>query len=224
MSTLIGFLLLVDALVLALPALVFFIECAAALLPAPSRAAVAPPGRLRIAVLIPAHDEAGSIGATVSALLPELREGDFLLVVADNCTDATAAIAEAAGARVVRRTDGERRGKGYALEFGIAHLAADPPDGVEVIDADCRARPGSVRRLAEFAVEHGRPAQADNLLTLPEGASPLASLSVLAFLVRNRVRPTGLRRLSLPCHLMGTGMAFPWHVLRKAPPTGAHLV
>gem|GEM_PF-127207 len=226
MIAVVDLLLLAGSLLLALPALVFFIECAAALIPGANAPSAAPAtnSALRVAVLIPAHDEAASITATVSALLPELGEGDFLLVVADNCTDTTATLARAAGARVIERSDAERRGKGYALEYGIAHLAEDPPDVVEVIDADCRTRPGSVRRLAEFAVAHGRPAQADNVLTLPENASPLAAVSVLAFLVRNRVRPTGMRRLGLPCHLMGTGMAFPWEVLRKAPPTGSHLV
>jgi cellulose synthase/poly-beta-1,6-N-acetylglucosamine synthase-like glycosyltransferase len=224
MIALINVLLVCASLLLALPAAVFFIECAAALFPARRGLLQRSDSALRIAVMIPAHNEATAIAKTVTALLPELGERDFLLVIADNCSDVTASLARAAGARVIERSDVERRGKGYALEFGIAELAKDPPDVVEVIDADCRVKPGSVRRLAEFAAAHGRPAQADNLLTLPEGASPLASLSVLAFLVRNRVRPTGLLRMGLPCHLMGTGMAFPWEVLRKAPPTGSHLV
>jgi cellulose synthase/poly-beta-1,6-N-acetylglucosamine synthase-like glycosyltransferase len=48
-------------------------------------------------------------------------------------------------------------------------------------------------------------------------------VSALAFLVKNHVRPTGLQRLGLPCNLMGTGMAFPWHVVLAAPPAGSHL-
>jgi cellulose synthase/poly-beta-1,6-N-acetylglucosamine synthase-like glycosyltransferase len=49
-------------------------------------------------------------------------------------------------------------------------------------------------------------------------------VSALAFLVKNRVRPRGLLALGMPCLLTGTGMAFPWAVLRKAPPTEDHLV
>ena len=52
--------------------------------------------------------------------------------------------------------------------------------------------------------------------TEPEG---LAVISALAILVKNRVRPLGLHALGLPCLLTGTGMAFPWQVIRKAPAT-----
>jgi cellulose synthase/poly-beta-1,6-N-acetylglucosamine synthase-like glycosyltransferase len=52
----------------------------------------------------------------------------------------------------------------------------------------------------------------------------MTAVSSLAILVRNRVRPLGLHRLGLPCHLTGSGMAFPWRVLRDAPATGANLV
>ncbi len=49
-------------------------------------------------------------------------------------------------------------------------------------------------------------------------------ISALAFLVRNRVRPRGLLRLNQPCHLDGTGMAFPWRVVRSAPGLGGSIV
>jgi len=52
----------------------------------------------------------------------------------------------------------------------------------------------------------------------------MATVGALAILVRNRVRPRGLRRLGFPCQLTGSGMAFPWAVLRGAPATGANLV
>jgi cellulose synthase/poly-beta-1,6-N-acetylglucosamine synthase-like glycosyltransferase len=83
--------------------------------------------------------------------------------------------------------------------------------------------PGSIQRLAACAAQHGRPAQAEDLLTVPDRATPLARVSALAFLVRNHVRPMGLRHLGLPCHLMGTGMAFPWDVISVAPSAGSHL-
>jgi cellulose synthase/poly-beta-1,6-N-acetylglucosamine synthase-like glycosyltransferase len=51
-------------------------------------------------------------------------------------------------------------------------------------------------------------------------ATALSAISTLAFLVRNRVRPTGLKNLGLPCHLMGTGMAFPWDVAQLVPASG----
>ena len=153
----------------------------------------------------------------------QLGPGDRVLVVADNCSDDTARLARAAGAEVIERSDAEHRGKGYALAFGVDHLDPNPPDIVIVIDADCRLTPGSIDALVQRAVETQRPVQADYVLT-PTERSPISMISALAFLVRNRVRPRGLRRLGQPCHLDGTGMAFPWSVVRAAPDLGANIV
>jgi cellulose synthase/poly-beta-1,6-N-acetylglucosamine synthase-like glycosyltransferase len=203
-----------------LPATVLFLECTLAalvpLVPLVPRARAATGPRPSVAVLVPAHDEESVIGATVARLLGELRGADRLVVVADNCKDATAAAARAAGATVVERSDPQRRGKGYALECGVQFLEAAPPEVVIVVDADCTLAPGSVDALSRRAAEGGRPAQARDVVLLPSDPRPLDSVSAFAFLVKNVVRPTGLARLGLPCGLMGTGMAFPWAVLRAA--------
>jgi cellulose synthase/poly-beta-1,6-N-acetylglucosamine synthase-like glycosyltransferase len=153
----------------------------------------------------------------------QLADGDRVLVVADNCTDDTAVIARAAGAEAIERSDPERRGKGYALSFGMDHLDSNPPDVVIVVDADCHLTPGSIDALVHRAVETQRPVQADYVFQ-PAERSAISMISALATLVRNRVRPRGLRRLGQPCHLTGTGMAFPWNVMRAAPELGANLV
>jgi cellulose synthase/poly-beta-1,6-N-acetylglucosamine synthase-like glycosyltransferase len=209
---------------LVVPAAVLFVECVAALLPErpPEPDEAASPER-RVVVLIPAYDEGRVLKRTIDGVTPELGPHDRILVIADNCTDGTADIARAAGAEVLERRDPEHRGKGYALDAGVAHLSADPPDVVVILDADCNILAGSIKRLADCAASHGRPAQAEDLLTVPDRATPLARVSALAFLVRNHVRPTGLRRLGMPCHLMGTGMAFPWDVISSAPSAGPHL-
>ncbi|HEV2043515.1 MAG TPA: glycosyltransferase, partial [Sphingomicrobium sp.] len=68
-------------------------------------------------MVIPAHDEEASIAATIAALSVETAGIADLLVVADNCSDHTAKIASAGGARTIVRTDPNSRGKGYALAF-----------------------------------------------------------------------------------------------------------
>lgn len=209
-------------LLLVVPAAFFFFECFLACLPERRESAggeAAPP----FAVLVPAHNEAGFIGDTVRALMAECRAGDALVVVADNCTDSTAAEAKAAGATVLERTEPEKRGKGFALAFGMEHLAKAPPPVVIIVDADCRAAPGALETLARDAHRAQRPVQADYLLAAPS-ASAKSVVSALAILVKNRVRPRGLDRLGLPCQLGGSGMAFPFEVLAKAPPLGSHLV
>ncbi len=177
----------------------------------------------RTVILVPAHNEQAVIGATLANLSGELDEHTSLLVVADNCEDDTPNVAERAGARVVRRVDPTRRGKGYALEFGLDTLAADPPTIVVIVDADCRVEPGSIGKIARLAQATGRPVQAEYLI-LPPRLEPKTAVNALAFLLKNRIRPLGLGRLGLPCQLTGSGMAFPWDVIRKAPPMGAYLV
>jgi cellulose synthase/poly-beta-1,6-N-acetylglucosamine synthase-like glycosyltransferase len=203
---------------------VLTVECLAALLPgrwpdsAPS--GTRPPS----VILVPAHDEEGGLPATLAGLRPQLRPGDRLLVVADNCTDRTAAVARAAGAEVVERHDPDRRGKGYALAAGVDALRADPPAVVVVIDADCRVAAGALDRLVSAAAATGRPVQAAYTLDPPPGAGVSDRLSAYAFRFKNLVRPLGLRRLGLPCLLTGSGMAFPWAVLRDAPLASGNIV
>jgi len=175
------------------------------------RAPSAPPGR--IAILVPAHDEEALIGATVAELMRQLREGDRLLVVADNCADGTAAAAARAGARVVERTDPARRGKGYALQFGLDALRADPPDIVCVIDADCRLEPGALVAVAGVAAKTGRPAQALYLMERPASAPATTGVAEFAWIVMNRLRSAGLYALFDVARLTGSGMAFPWRHL-----------
>lgn len=209
------------------PAGVLCAESLGALLPrrrarVPAALLEAPP--VKMAILVPAHDEEAGIGATVEALLKELRPGDRILVIADNCSDQTAEFARQAGAEVLERHDPERRGKGYALSFGGLKLAEDPPDVVVIMDADCRVERGSLRQLAELAAQSGRPAQGVYLMHAPVGSGGASAVSAFAFMVRNLVRPMGLKRLGMPCQLTGTGMAFPWVLFRDAPPTESFLV
>jgi cellulose synthase/poly-beta-1,6-N-acetylglucosamine synthase-like glycosyltransferase len=191
--------------------------------PPPRRRPPAIGPRPRTVVLVPAHNEQAGIEATLASLTAELDGNTSLLVVADNCEDDTPTLAERAGARVVRRVDPTRRGKGYAIEFGLNELAKDPPEVVVIVDADCRVEPGSIGTLAHRAFSSGRPVQAEYLI-LPPRLEPRTAINALAFLLKNRVRPLGLARLGLPCQLTGSGMAFPWEVIRKAPPGGSYLV
>jgi exopolysaccharide biosynthesis WecB/TagA/CpsF family protein len=210
--------ILVLAALLLVPVAVLCVECIAALLPARKRVgtrAVDARSRPRLAVLIPAHNEEKVLGATLASLMPQLQLGDRVVVVADNCDDDTPAVAREFGAEVAERHDPERRGKGYALDFGVRHLEADPPSIVIMMDADCHVHDGAIEALAAQVVETNQPAQAVYLLERPTRPGPRDLVSALAFMVKNLVRPRGLDRLGLPCLLTGTGMAFPWHAIKR---------
>jgi cellulose synthase/poly-beta-1,6-N-acetylglucosamine synthase-like glycosyltransferase len=193
-----------------------------ALTPPPSPAAAGP----RAVIVMPAHDEGPIIAATVARLLPELPAGFELLVVADNCRDDTAAVAEAAGATVVRRDDPTRRGKGYALAHARDSLAARAPESrpavVMVLDADGATDRASLAAMAARATE--RPVQAVNLLAPDLTAAPMVQVSNFAFVIKNLVRQAGLARLAGRANLTGTGMAFPWPIFRDAPLATADIV
>jgi glycosyltransferase involved in cell wall biosynthesis len=206
------------------PTLIFTAEVALAALPSRSRRRTLDSTPLRVAVLVPAHNESRGIGPTVRHIKEHLLPTDRLIVVADNCTDDTAHQAREGGAEVLVRTDPERRGKGYALSFGAEFLSADPPEVVIIMDADCRVREGSLLGLARLALAENRPTQATYLMDRPPGSSPISGISAFAFLVRNKVRPLGLKHVGFPCLLTGTGMAFPWLIYRDAPPTHNFLV
>jgi cellulose synthase/poly-beta-1,6-N-acetylglucosamine synthase-like glycosyltransferase len=208
---------------LLVPSAVLCVESLSALLPRRAEPDRSGERRPRMAILMPAHDEEAGIRMTVTALRAELAPGDRLLVIADNCTDRTAERAREAGAEVAERTDPERRGKGFALSFGANILREDPPEVVLVMDADCRVEQGTLAELAKLAHRSGRPVQAVYLMHPPEREG-LSSVSAFAFLVRNLVRPSGLKRLGMPCQLTGTGMAFPWELYRDAPATESFLV
>lgn len=209
-------LLLLLAIVLLIPVAVVCLECILSLLPVARGTGVNGAHRPRLAVLVPAHDEQAAISSTLRNLCRQLRPGDRALVVADNCSDRTAELARESGATVVQRTDPHRRGKGYALDAGVQALADDPPEVLIVVDADCQLAWGALDALAHQARATGAPAQGAYLLRPPADSSPRDLVSALAFAVKNLVRPLGLQRIGMPCLLTGTGMAFPWPIIRDA--------
>ena len=217
MAVLLSLLSVVFAGLIAIPVLLFGIEIVAAVGMPHRKFNLPAKGGLRgrIAVLVPAHDESGGLLHAIENIKAQLRAGDRLLVVADNCTDDTAAIARTAGAEVAERRDPGKIGKGYALDWGLRYLSADPPAIVVVIDADCRLADDALDRLATACATTHRPIQALNLMIAPNESALDYRAATFAFRVKNWVRPLGLRALNLPCQLSGSGMAFPWEIIRS---------
>lgn len=227
MATLFSSILLTLIVLAAIPALTFFVEAVAAITSPRPLDFSEPSGvgsRPSVAVLIPAHNESTGILPTIKSVSSQLRAGDRLLVVADNCTDDTASIATVLGAEVVERNDPLRIGKGYALDWGVDHLRADPPEILIILDADCCFSDGSIDQLATTCQTKGRPAQALNLMKAPADLGESFQLAEFAWRVKNWVRPLGLQALGLPCQLTGTGMAFPWEIIQSADLASGELV
>jgi cellulose synthase/poly-beta-1,6-N-acetylglucosamine synthase-like glycosyltransferase len=202
-------------LLLAVPVLVVFLQVLLAL---PRRPEPKMPegGRGRVAVLVPAHNEELVIGETLASISRQLETGDRLVVVADNCSDRTAEIARERGAEVTIRTDTILRGKGFALDHGVRFLQQTGiRETVIFIDADCKLENGCIYHLAQTCARSKRPTQAADLVVSSQPPREMGSLILFAWKLKNLVRPLGWHRLNLPCQLAGTGMAFPWEVIRS---------
>jgi cellulose synthase/poly-beta-1,6-N-acetylglucosamine synthase-like glycosyltransferase len=218
MAVFVSYFLVVLASLLAIPVSMFFLEIVAGLI-VPARETALRSRKdfsQRVAILVPAHNEGAGLRLTLENIKAQLITGDRLLVVADNCADDTAAVATAAGAEVIVRNDPTKGGKGFAMDFGLKHLSLDPPAIVIVIDADCRIAEGSIDRLAATCAATCRPVQALYLMAAPDESPISYHVAEFAWRVKNWVRPSGLHALNLPCQLMGTGMAFPWELIRSA--------
>lgn len=226
MVTFISILLATWAVLLAIPVAVFLVEAIAAIALPQRDCSESPNGgsRGRVGLLVPAHNESAGLLPTIADIKAQMRAADRLLVVADNCVDDTAAVSAAAGAEVVVRNDSDRRGKGYALASGLRHLAEDPPDIVVVVDADCRLAAGAIDRLASACTLKHRPVQALNLMKAPSESPINYRVAEFAWRVKNWARPLGLGAFGLPCQLTGTGMAFPWDLVRSMDLTSGSIV
>lgn len=207
----------------AIPIAVFFIEVLCSLLPKKNVFTLDRNTEPLVAVLIPAHNESGTIEHTLENITKQLSENGLILVVADNCSDDTATIAGTHGAEVIERTHKENLGKGFALDFGVKHLANNKPDVVIIVDADCLLDDGTLQKLVHAAVQYNRPIQALYMMHYNK-PSLKQRISEFAWLVKNHVRPLGLSNMGLPCQLMGTGMAFPWSIISKASLASSNIV
>jgi len=121
-------------------------------------------------VVLPAHDEAASLPAVLNAL--RSVPNTHLLVVSDASTDATAAVARAAGAQVIEMSQqigawgATQAGFRYALRNGYARVAS--------MDADGQHDVGSLAALLAAQADTG----ADVVIgTFPERLSPLRRLA-----------------------------------------------
>jgi uncharacterized membrane protein YbaN (DUF454 family) len=170
-------------------------------------------------VIVPAHDEAAGIGRTVASLKQLSWPGSQyrIVVVADNCTDATASLSREAGATVLERQDLTRRGKGYALAHAFAwSRAAGLADAVVVVDADSVA---SANLLESFAarIEAGAVALQAHYGVVNAMDSWRTRLMAIALGSIHRVRSRARERMGLSCGIRGNGWCVTLGLLDKIP-------
>ena len=189
------------------------------LLSARARALPRSTRKMRFDIIIPAHNEEPGVGAVVqSALAIDWPADQFrIMVIADNCTDATAAEAAKAGALVLVRQDAELRGKGYALAYAFQESKQHgQADAVVVVDADSRVSTNLLEAIAA-RMERGEQAVQVHYGVSNIHASWRTRLMAIAMGAFHGVRSRGRERLGLSCGIRGNGWALTHALLGKVP-------
>lgn len=207
-----------------------FTLTAAALLPRSlllpkSPASVSAARAWRLAVVVPAHNEQASISVCLQSLLRAERGSMHVVVyvVADNCTDNTALLAEAAGATVLRRSNMAECGKGYALRFAFDHLESLDYDGVLVVDADTEVSENFLVAASE-PMRRGAAAIQVRYLIRSSTANTRIRLMGVGFRAFNGLRPLGREHLHLSAGILGNGFGLRRETLQAVPYVASSIV
>jgi len=206
------------ALAATLPGTVELVLVTSGALLRPQRCAPLAPADCRLAVVIPAHNEAALIARCVQSIFDSIPkpEADQVVVIADNCTDETAALATAAGARVIVRTNQELRGKSHALRLGFETLSAEGFSAFLVIDADSLVSPNLLSKVLE-RLNSGAGAVQCRYQVANSSVSMRTRLMDVAFLAFNVLRPKGRAGFGLSCGVLGNGFALRADTLTAIP-------
>lgn len=104
--------------------------------------------RSRIAMLIPARNEAHTLPACLDSLLAQQRPPEEIWVIDDHSQDSTLSVAQAYAARYphirVLRLPKDQAGKKAALQYGLQHTSAEI---IVTTDADTLHEPGTLAQL-----------------------------------------------------------------------------
>jgi cellulose synthase/poly-beta-1,6-N-acetylglucosamine synthase-like glycosyltransferase len=197
----------------------------AGVLPRRAKVRVARAVDFRLAVVVPAHNEERHIARCVKSLQAADRAGVAaqIVVIADNCDDRTADEARAAGARVLVRSNLEKRGKGYALDFAFNTLAEEGWEAFAVVDADTEVAANFLAETAS-ALLAGASATQCRYLVRNAAESPRTRLMKVAGAACNVLRPRGRDRCGLSAGIYGNGFALSAATLRAVPYTASSLV
>ena len=174
---------------------------------------------IKMGVLIPAHNEASGIEKTVSSVLASNYPRSLLevIIIADNCTDATAENARKAGAVAYEREDPENPGKGQALDWFLSSYrdAYSHLDGITLIDADVEIHPDCLLEIGQSLNRNGvMVVQGFNGVANARAGWRPALLDA-AFNVFNHLRLAGLSTLAGTAVLKGLGMGFRTEILAR---------
>jgi cellulose synthase/poly-beta-1,6-N-acetylglucosamine synthase-like glycosyltransferase len=170
------------------------------------------PGSIALAVVIPAHNEGEIIEFTLARLQACIPSRD-LFVIADNCTDDTAAVARRVGAQVWERRQPDERGKGVALRWFLTVAGGElrAYNTLAIFDADSIVDERFLQN-ATAALNQGADV-VQGFVQPVSGGSPAADLAAYSELLSQHIDDMARTRLGWPVPLRGTGVVFRREVL-----------
>lgn len=217
-TTILQALLLAFQIIIALPVLYLVLLTLFAWFAAGQTAQPDQDPQTHFAVLIPAHNEEKLLPACLASLAaldypPHLFT---VIVVADNCTDNTVDVGRKLGAVVIERSSKTERGKGYALQLGLAKIweSGAACDAVVFLDADTVVSSNFLRVMAARIRRGERAIQAFYSVSQPE-RSWSESLRFSALAAVHYLRPQARMVLGGSAGLKGNGMVFVPQILRE---------
>jgi cellulose synthase/poly-beta-1,6-N-acetylglucosamine synthase-like glycosyltransferase len=177
----------------------------------------APPAK-RFAVLVAAHNEETVIGQLVDNfnIMDYPRHLFDVYVIADNCTDKTAAVARNVGAIVLERFDPGNRGKGFAMEWGFAKIFARDQhyDAFAVFDADNIVDPQFLRVMNQH-LQKGELVIQGYLDAKNPTDTWVAGTFAICFWVVDHIWHLAKYNIGLSSCLGGTGMVISTELLKR---------
>ena len=178
---------------------------------------------LKLAIVVPAHNEGSHLLRTLRSLQVacEAQPLTQIWVVADNCSDNTADVARSAGVLVLERHNDAERGKGYALEYAFKNIPH--ADWFVVVDADTDVEAHFVSTLRAH-MQTGTAALQCRYLVRDALISRRGTLSEVAWAAWNVLRPRGREALGLSVGILGNGFALARSTLDQVPYTAKSIV
>ena len=173
----------------------------------------------KLGVIIPAHNEALQIRATIENVQRCSYPAELLhiVVLADNSIDQTASLARSTGVTVVERHDSQLPGKGQALNWFLKNCqdSYSHLEGIVFIDADVMPDKDMFKQLsASLAHPDVHVVQGFNGVANPY-ENWRTALNTAAFNVFNHLRMAGNNYFFGTAMLKGLGMAFDTAILKK---------
>jgi len=180
--------------------------------------------RTRFAIVVPAHNEEMLIDRFCRNIMNidypvSLRE---IFIIADNCSDRTAAISKTHPVQVLSRFDDIHTGKGHALKWAFEHIGLDDFDAVLVIDADTEVDASILKELNMLIIGGSQAIQCYETIS-NRGESWFTQLIFISRTINSLLYHYAKYKIGLSSYLMGVGMCFRTALLRKIPWTAYSL-